>query len=219
MSDHTMCPGCHQLRYWTDFDARCSQCRQPTPSSGEAQESRPADKGEGIPLAWGLRVITLEVKVAALEEMLPMTFEGRLVALEGWRLEQEAGPQSPPITAPVMSTAPSGAEPCSICHLPQESGPHRHPMAPVLEPDSPPECTDPATPSSSLSGQSTTPTCLVEPGCACALLSRKPPTTLWQSMQIQGKWERVLRVGCPHCDALWAFVQIVAQAAPQSETV
>jgi len=41
MSDHTMCPGCHQLRYWTDFDARCSQCRQPTPSSGEEAESSP----------------------------------------------------------------------------------------------------------------------------------------------------------------------------------
>jgi len=41
MSDHTMCPGCHQLRYWTDFDARCSQCRQPTPSSGAETESSP----------------------------------------------------------------------------------------------------------------------------------------------------------------------------------
>jgi len=78
------------------------------------------------------------------------------------------------------------------------------------------ESTNQTTPPSSPSGRSTTPTCLVEPGCACALLSHKPPTTLWQSMQIQGKWERVLRVGCPHCDALWAFVQIVAQAVPAS---
>ena len=78
------------------------------------------------------------------------------------------------------------------------------------------ESTNQTTPPSSPSGRSTTPTCLVEPGCACALLSHKPPTTLWQSMQIQGKWERVLRVGCPHCDALWAFVQIVARPVPAS---
>jgi len=207
MSDHTMCPGCHQLRYWTDFDARCSQCRQPTPSSGEAQESRPADKGEGIPLAWGLRVITLEVKVAALEEMLPMTFEGRLVALEGWRLEQEAGPQSPPITAPVMSTAPSGAEPCSICHLPQESGLHRHPMAPVLEPDSPPECTDPATSLLSPSGQHIM-TFRVERSCECApipsLAFLKVLTSVWGELR------------CLGCNALWATVLIPAPDVPAS---
>jgi len=131
----------------------------------------------------------------------------------------EAGPQSPPTTAPSMTPsqeAPWDAEPCPICQLDQHSGPHKHPMAPVQDSDSPPESTDHVIPSSSPSGQLTTQTCLVEPGCACALLSHKPPTTLWQSMQIQGKWERVLRVGCPHCDALWAFVQIVARPVPAS---
>jgi uncharacterized membrane protein len=64
----------------------------------------------------------------------------------------ESGPPSPAIMAPSMTPtqeAPSDAEPCPICQLPQKSGPHRHPMAPAPEPDSPPECTDPATPSSS----------------------------------------------------------------------
>jgi len=197
MSDHTMCPGCHQLRYWTDFDARCSQCRQPTPSSGAEMESSPPPKTWAELMDLGIKVQRLEDKLAALEP----------------------GPPSPAIMAPSMTPtqeAPSDAELCPICQLPQESGPHRHPMAPVLEPDSPPASTAPATSLLSPWGQPTTPIFLVEPGCACALLSHKPPSILWQSMQIQGKWERVLRVGCPHCDALWAFVQIVAQAAPAS---
>ena len=170
MSDHTMCPGCHQLRYWTDFDARCSQCRQPTPSSGEETESSPQCRCSM--LSWS-----------------PLCERHGWLALIRRIQALEAGPQSPPTTAKDTRADRWG----------------------VVT-----ESTNQTTPPSSPSGRSTTPTCLVEPGCACALLSHKPPTTLWQSMQIQGKWERVLRVGCPHCDALWAFVQIVARPVPAS---
>ena len=213
MSDHTMCPGCHQLRYWTDFDARCSQCRQPTPSSGEEMESSPPPKTWAELMDLGIKVQRLEDKLAALEEMLPMTFEGRLVALEGWRLEQEAGPRSPPTTAPVMSTAPSGAEPCSICHLPQESGLHRHPMAPVLEPDSPPECTDPAIPSSSPWGQHTTPIYHVVPICGCAWPYRM--------VAVPDSDGTMLDIRCQECDASWLHAEIrvpAALASPSGST-
>jgi len=148
------------------------------------------------------------------------TMETKVASLQGWRTwvnekvaALEAGPQSPAITAPSMTPtpeAPSDAEPCSICHLPQESGLHRHPMAPVLEPDSPPECTDPATSLLSPWGQPTTPIFLVEPGCGCAPAI---PIVAWMhppqhQAQVTGR--------CPTCDALWFRVVIRARDAPAS---
>jgi hypothetical protein len=178
MSDHTMCPGCHQLRYWTDFDARCSQCHHPTPSSGEEMESNPR---------------VLEMAHVWLELR---TLERKLVALE-------AGPQSPPTMASRTMDSPSGAEPCPICHLPQESGPHRRPMAPVLEPDSPLESTDPATPLSSPWGQHIM-TFRVTHGCGSAL----PP--------LVDRDNRPLMVYCGMCGALLELEPIPVQAAPAS---
>ena len=69
----------------------------------------------------------------------------------------EAGPQSPPTTAPSMTPsqeAPWDAEPCPICQLDQHSGPHKHPMAPVQDSDSPPESTDGQTQNCPTCGQS-----------------------------------------------------------------
>jgi hypothetical protein len=189
MSDHTMCPGCHQLRYWTDFDARCSQCRQPTPSSGEEAESSPQCRCSM--LSWS-----------------PLCERHGWLALIRRIQALEAGPRSPPTTAPVMSTAPSGAEPCSICHLPQESGPPRRPMAPVLEPASPPECTDPAIPSSSPSGQPTTPIYHVVPTCGCAW-----PYRMVTVLDSDGT---MLDIRCQECDASWLHAEIRVPAAPAS---
>ena len=147
------------------------------------------------------------------------TMETKVASLQGWRTwvnekvaALEAGPQSPAITAPSMTPtpeAPSDAEPCSICHLPQESGPHRHPMAPVLEPASPPESIDPVTPSSSLSGQSTTPTFRVEHN------SESAPFLVYlgfQELETTDIHLYKLMVD----DVLLGYVQIVARPVPAS---
>ena len=108
---------------------------KPTPSSGEETESSPQEgeflRGE-LDRLW---------KTA-------QALERRLAALE-------AGPPSPPATAKPTSTAPSDADPCPICQLPQKSGPHRHPMAPAPEPDSPPASTAGPTLNCPTCGQST----------------------------------------------------------------
>jgi len=186
------------------------------PAETESSPLRPHDWQMHLRLHHSLErdLQVLKDKLAALEKEWRDHREDHLAVVGS-----EPGPQSPAIMAPSMTPtqeAPSDAELCPICGNHPETGhcPICHLGA--QEPDSPPESTDHVIPSSSPSGQLTTQTCLVEPGCACALLSHKPPTTLWQSMQIQGKWERVLRVGCPHCDALWAFVQIVARPVPAS---
>jgi len=121
----------------------------------------------------------------------------------------EAGPPSPPITAKDTTHSHLDAEPCPICQLPQESGPHRHPMAPAPEPDSPPECTDPATPSSSLSGQSTTPTFRVEHN------SESAPFLVYlgfQELETTDIHLYKLMVD----DVLLGYVQIVVRDAPAS---
>ena len=199
MSDHTMCPGCHQLRYWTDFDARCSQCRQPTPSSGEETESSPP---EG-------KMQELEFRLAVVESWIP--------TLKAWQrlgriplLPQalEPGPQSPLTTASSTTPtpeAPSDAEPCQGWAPSTEVA-----QGIVQEPGSPSESTVPVTPSSSLSGQPTTQIFLVEPGCGCAPAI---PIVAWMhppqhQAQVTGR--------CPTCDALWFRVVIRARDAPAS---
>ena len=160
---------------------------KPTPSSGgKAQELSP---DEWVRMTWVEEQAVARSTKHWWVKMWLDDLRERMAKVEKRLAALEAGPQSPPTTAKDTRADRWG----------------------VVT-----ESTNQTTPPSSPSGRSTTPTCLVEPGCACALLSHKPPTTLWQSMQIQGKWERVLRVGCPHCDALWAFVQIVARPVPAS---
>ena len=181
---------------WLEDELKSRLLRQavlPTPSSGEKTPSCPMTLTEWQDWVDQMQtdVLVLKQKVAALEP----------------------GPQSPAITAPSMTPtpeAPSDAEPCSICHLPQESGLHRHPMAPVLEPDSPPASTAPATSLLSPWGQPTTPIFLVEPGCGCAPAI---PIVAWMhppqhQAQVTGR--------CPTCDALWFRVVIRARDAPAS---
>jgi hypothetical protein len=134
MSDHTMCPGCHQLRYWTDFDARCSQCRHPTPSSGEEMESSPPK----LPFWWAPWKQWRKDVNEMLEQLQRRMNEVEQRAHSGMcRIQRlEAGPRSPPTSAKPTTHSHLDAEPCLICHLPQKSGPHRHPMAPAPEPDS-----------------------------------------------------------------------------------
>ena len=201
MSDHTMCPGCHQLRYWTDFDARCSQCRHPTPSSGEEMESSPPK----LPFWWAPWKQWRKDVNEMLEQLQRRMNEVEQRAHSGMcRIQRlEAGPRSPPTMASRTMDSPSGAEPCPICHLPQESGPHRRPMAPVLEPDSPLESTDPATPLSSPWGQHIM-TFRVTHGCGSAL----PP--------LVDRDNRPLMVYCGMCGALLELEPIPVQAAPAS---
>ena len=90
MSDHTMCPGCHQLRYWTDFDARCSQCRQPTPPSGEEMESSPPPKTWAELMDLGIKVQRLEDRLAALEPGPPSPQSSRSPLSDGKALFQPA---------------------------------------------------------------------------------------------------------------------------------
>ena len=154
------------------------------------------------------------------------TMETKVASLQGWRTwvnekvaALEAGPQSPAITAPSMTPtpeAPSDAEPCSICHLPQESGLHRHPMAPVLEPDSPPECTEAVTPPSSPSGQPTTPRYLVVPTCGCVRVDDPHQLNIHPHV-IPTIVPFGFEIRCPfNCGALWLRVLIHAQAVPAS---
>lgn len=126
---------------------------------------------------------------------------------ESW----QACPECGVVRAKPSQEAPSAAEPCPTCGLRQNWGPHKHPMAPVLEPDSPLESTDPAIPSSWQSDPTGIPVFRVEPGCECVPrepgLKRVTPWVWW--------------LYCQKCDVLWSRVLTVAPdvaASPSAST-
>ena len=103
------------------------------PAETESSPLRPHDWQMHLRLHHSLErdLQVLKDKLAALEKEWRDHREDHLAVVGS-----EPGPQSPAIMAPSMTPtqeAPSDAEPCPICHLPQESGLHRHPMAPVQE--------------------------------------------------------------------------------------